>query len=108
MVKVGLKMKSHPKSNSGQIKTLDHNLISRLYKELTKELSELIKELNDSSKISAFGAMATLSTKISEIAQDLKKLQRLPTMLTNPFVLADPRDMLDEINKKYSKKRSKK
>lgn len=101
-------MKGNPKNNSGQIKSLDHNLIGRLYKELTKELSELIKELNDSSKIGAFGAMATLSTRISEIAQDLKKLQHLPTMLTNPFILADPRDLLDEINKKYSKKRSKK
>ncbi len=90
------------------VKALDHDLINRLYKELTKELTELIKELNDSSKISAFGAMATLSSTISEIAADLKKLQRLPSMLTNPFVMADPRTILDDISKKYSKKKSKK
>lgn len=90
------------------IKVLDQGLIDRLYKDLTKELSELIKELNDSSKIGAFGAMATLSAKVSDIAADLKKLQHLPTMLTNPFVMADPRSILDEINKKYTKKKSKK
>ena len=55
------------------IRALDQDLIDHLYKELTKELSELIKELNDSSKIGAFGAMATLSNKVSEIAGDLKK-----------------------------------
>lgn len=91
----------------GSIKVLDQDLIDRLYKELTKELSELIKELNDSSKIGAFGAMATLSAKVSDIAADLKKLQHLPTMLTNPFVMADPRVVLDEISRKYSKKKSK-
>lgn len=92
----------------GATRVLDQELIDRLYKDLTKELSELIKELNDSSKIGAFGAMATLSTKVADIASDLKKLQHLPTMLTNPFVMADPRTILDEINRKYSKKRSKK
>ena len=92
----------------GSIRALDQDLIDSLYKELTKELAELIKELNDSSKIGAFGAMATLSAKISEIASDLKKLQHLPTMLTNPFVMADPRTILDEIKRKYSKKKNKK
>lgn len=101
-------MKSSPKNNAiGRVKGLDHNVIESLYKDLTKELSELIKELNDSSKIGAFGAMATLSTKISDIASDLKKLQHLPSMLTNPFVLADPREILEEISKKYGKKRKK-
>ncbi len=99
-----------PRNNSKNdpqipIRALDQDLIDHLYKELTMELSELIKELNNSSKIGAFGAMATLSTKVSEIAADLKKLQHLPTMLTNPFVMADPRDILDEISKKYSKKK---
>ena len=93
---------------NGSVKGLDRDLIDCLYKELTKELNDLIKELNDSSKISAFGAMATLSTKVSEIASDLKKLQHLPNMLTNPFVMADPRSILDEISKKYSKKKNKK
>ena len=97
----------HNSKHDLSIKALDHNLIDRLYKELTKELSELIRELNDSSKIGAFGAMATLSSKIADIASDLKKLQHLPTMLTNPFVMADPRTILDEIAKKYSKKKTK-
>ena len=102
-------MRSHHKHNPATpIKALDQGLIDRLYKELTKELSELIKELNDSSKISAFGAMATLSNKVSDIAADLKKLQHLPTMLTNPFVKSDPRTILDDIERKYSKKKSKK
>lgn len=101
-------MRPHSKTeHSTQVRALDHNLIERLNKELTKELSELIKELNDSAKIGAFGAMATLSSRISEIAQDIKKLQHLPTMLTNPFVMADPRTMLEELSKKYSKKRKK-
>ena len=101
--------KQNPKNDSQiPIRALDQDLIDHLYKELTKELSELIKELNDSSKIGAFGAMATLSSKVSEIAGDLKKLQHLPTMLTNPFIMSDPRSILDEISKKYSKKRSKK
>ena len=102
------KLKSQSKNNLQEIKALDHSLIDRLYKELTKELDELIKELNDSSKIGAFGAMATLSSSISEIAADLKKLQHLPGMLTNPFVLADPREILEEIEKKYSKKKKRK
>lgn len=102
-------MRSHSKIvHSTQVKALDHNLIERLNKELTKELSELIKELNDSSKIGAFGAMATLSSKVSEIAQDIKKIQHLPSMLTNPFVMADPRAILEELEKKYSKKRKSK
>lgn len=102
-------MRSHPKNNSQiTIKALDQSLIDRLYKDLTKELNELIKELNDSSEIGAFGAMATLSGKISDIAADLKKLQHLPSMLTNPFIMSDPRAILDEISKKHSKKRSKK
>lgn len=86
-------------------RVLDQALIDHLYKDLTRELNELIKELNDSSKISAFGAMATLSNKISDIAADLKKLQHLPTMLTNPFVTTDPREILDGLSKKYSKKK---
>ncbi len=90
-----------------QIKALDHRLIERLYKELTKELEDLMKELNDSSTMGAFGAMATLSTNISDIAADIKKLQHLPSMLTNPYVLADPRTILDEITKKYIKKNKK-
>lgn len=98
-------MRSHSKSETTTIRALDQDLIDRLYKDLTKELSELIKELNDSAKIGAFGAMATLSSKVSEIAADLKKLQRLPNMLTNPLVMADPRTILDEISKKYSKKK---
>lgn len=100
------KMRSNPKKeNLTPIKALDQNLIDRLYKDLTKELGELIKELNDSSKIGAFGAMATLSAKVSDIAADLKKLQHLPNMLTNPFVMTDPRSILDEIIRKYSKKK---
>ena len=99
-------MRSHSKKEQlTPIRPLNQDLIDELYKELTKELEDLIGELNDSSKISAYGAMATLSNKISDIAADLKKLQRLPTMLRNPFVLADPRQILDEIEKKYSKKR---
>lgn len=102
-------MRSQPKNNpASTVKALDQDLIDRLYKELTKELAELIKELNDSSKIGAFGAMATLSAKVSDIAADLKKLQHLPSMLTNPFVMADPRTILDEISRKYSKKRKSK
>ncbi|MBI3589806.1 MAG: hypothetical protein HY094_00285 [Candidatus Melainabacteria bacterium] len=102
-------MRQNPKNEIvGSIRALDQELIDRLYKDLTKELSELIKELNDSSKIGAFGAMATLSTKISDMASDLKKLQHLPTMLTNPFIMADPRTILDEISKKYGKKKNKK
>ena len=101
-------MRQNPKNEIvGSIRALDQELIDRLYKELTKELAELIKELNDSSKIGAFGAMATLSTKISNMASDLKKLQHLPTMLTNPFIMADPRTILDEISKKYGKKKRK-
>jgi len=90
------------------LRVLDQGLIDRLYKELTKELAELIKELNDSSTIGAFGAMATLSNKVSEIAADLKKLQHLPNMLRNPFIMADPRDILDEMEKKYTKKKKSK
>lgn len=101
-------MRSNQKNESSSIKALDQTLIDRLYKDLTKELEELMKELNDSSKIGAFGAMATLSSKVSDIAADLKKLQHLPSMLTNPFVMADPRNILDEINKKYSTKKRKK
>ncbi len=101
-------MPASPKNEHTQpIRGLDQDLIDKLYKDLSKELEVLIKELNDSSNIGAFGAMATLSSKISEIASDLKKLQHLPTMLTNPFVLSDPREILDEINKKYSKKKKK-
>lgn len=88
------------------VKALDQGLIDNLYKDLTKELELLVKELNDSSKIGAFGAMATLSSKISEISGDLKKLQHLTSMLTNPFVMTDPRTILDELSKKYSKKRN--
>ena len=102
-------MKSSSRSqNLAPIKALDQDLINKLYKDLSNELEDLIKELNESSKISAFGAMATLSSKVSEIAKDLKALQRLPNMLRNPFVLADPREILDEIEKKYSKKKKKK
>ena len=102
-------MRSHSKQNPQiPVRALDQSLIDHLYKELTKELSELIKELNDSSKIGAFGAMATLSSKVSEIAADLKKLQHLPTMLTNPFVMADPRNILEDLEKKYSNKKKKK
>ena len=100
----------HNQKNSIQIssiRSLDHDLIDSLYKELSKQLSNLIKELNDSSSIGAFGAMVTLSTKISEMASDLKKLQHLPAMLTNPYVKEDPRDLLDEINKKYGKRKKK-
>lgn len=89
----------------GAVKALDESLIEELYKELTDELADLIKELNNSSNIGAYGAMATISTKISDIASDLKKLQHLPTMLTNPYVMSDPRTILDEITKKYSKKK---
>ena len=99
-------MRHHSKRETmNPVKALDQELIDRLYKELTKELTDLIKELNDSSGIGAFGAMATLSSKISEIAADLKKLQRLPSMLTNPFVMSDPRAILDDISKKYSTKK---
>lgn len=102
-------MKSNPKSEDlAPIRSLDQSLIDRLYKELSKELEEIIKELNDSCKINAYGAMATLSKKVSDIAADLKKLQHLPNMLRNPFVMADPRDILDEISKKYGKKKTKK
>ena len=101
-------MASSSKNNLPPVKALDQELIDRLYKDLTKELEELIQELNNSSKIGAFGAMATLSSKVSDIAADLKKLQHLPSMLTNPFVMADPRNILDEINKKYSTKKRKK
>lgn len=94
--------------NDIPLRTLDQELIDGLYKQLTKELDDLVKELNNSSKINAFGAMATLSAKVSDIAADLKKLQHLPTMLTNPFVMADPRTILDEIQRKYSKKRKSK
>lgn len=94
--------------NDIPLRTLDQELIDGLYKQLTKELDDLVKELNNSSKINAFGAMATLSAKVSDIASDLKKLQHLPTMLTNPFVMADPRTILDEIQRKYSKKRKSK
>ena len=101
-------MRSNQKNESVPIRALDQELIDNLNKQLTKELSELIKELNDSAKIGAYGAMATLSSKVSEIAADIKKLQHLPTMLTNPFVMDDPRDILDEVSKKYNKKKSKK
>lgn len=101
-------MRSNQKNESVPIRALDQELIDNLNKQLTKELSELIKELNDSAKIGAYGAMATLSSKVSEIAADIKKLQHLPTMLTNPFVMEDPRDVLDEVSKKYSKKKTKK
>ena len=102
-------MQKNPKDNSSiPVKALDQKLIDQLYKELSKELAELINELNDSSKIGAFGAMATLSSKISEIAGDLKTLQHLPTMLTNPYIMADPRDILNDITKKYSNKKRKK
>lgn len=102
-------MKSNSKSEDlAPIRSLDQDLIDRLYKELSKELEDLIKELNDSSKINAYGAMATLSKKVSDMAADLKKLQHLPNMLRNPFIMADPRDILDEISKKYSKKKTKK
>ena len=103
-------MRNNSKSNplGSSIKGLDQSLIDKLYKDLAKELSDLLQELNDCSKMGAFGAMATLSSKVSEIAADLKKLQHLPNMLTNPFVLSDPRSILDEISKKYSKKRKSK
>ena len=102
-------MRSSSKSeNTSSIKALDQSLIDRLYKELITELEELIKELNHSAKIGAFGAMATLSSKVSEIAADIKKLQHLPNMARNPFVMADPRTLLDELEKKYSKKKKKK
>ena len=102
-------MKPNQKNTAltSSIRSLDHDLIDSLYKELAKQLSDLIKELNDSSQIGAFGAMVTLSTKISEMAGDLKKLQHLPSMLTNPYVMEDPRDILEEINKKYGKKKKK-
>src|SRR3989338_734066 len=98
-------MPSSAKNNLPPVKALDQELIDKLYKELTKELEELIKELNNSSKIGAFGAMATLSSKVSDISGDLKKLQHLPSMLTNPFVMTDPRSILEDLSKKYSKKR---
>lgn len=99
-------MRSNSKSqNFAPIKSLDQELIDKLYKDLTNELEDLIKELNDSSEIGAFGAMATLSSKVSEIAKDLKTLQRLPNMLRNPFVMSDPREILDELEKKYGKKK---
>lgn len=101
-------MRTSPKNNTPHIKALDQTLIDKLYKDLTKELDDLLKELNDSAKIGAFGAMATLSSKVSDIAADLKKLQHLPSMVTNPFVMSDPRTILDEINKKYGKKKNKK
>lgn len=86
------------------IKALDQKLIDDLQAVLSKELESLLLELNNSSKIGAFGAMATISTQISEIASDIKKLQHLPNILTNPFVMSDPRAILDEISKKYTKK----
>ena len=99
-------MRSNSKHETqANIKALDQDLIDKLYKELSKELSELIKELNDSAKIGAYGAMATLSNKVSDIAADLKKLQHLPNMLTSPFVMADPRTILEELSKKYSRKK---
>jgi len=101
-------MKSHSKNESVPIRALDQELINLLYKQLTDELAELIKELNDSSKIGAFGAMSTLSAKISEMAADIKKLQHLPSMLTNPFIMQDPRDVLDDLTKKYNKKKKSK
>jgi hypothetical protein len=102
-------MKQAPKNPGFEpIKALDQDLIDHLYKDLTRELEELIKELNDSSKIGVFGAMATLSNKVSDIAGDLKKLQHLPSMLRNPFIMSDPREVLDEIEKKYNKKKKKK
>ena len=101
-------MKSQQKNESLPIRALDQELIDALYKQLTNELADLIKELNDSSKIGAFGAMSTLSGKISEMAADIKKLQHLPSMLTNPFIMQDPRDVLDELTKKYNKKKKKK
>jgi hypothetical protein len=104
-------MTTNPKNNtSPPIRALDQELIDRLYKELTNELELLLAELNDSSKMGAYGATATLSAKIADIASDLKKLQHLPSMLTNPFVMADPREILDEIYKKHLKnlKRKKK
>ena len=97
-------MTSQNKQNLIPVKALDQKLIDRLYKELTKELGKLIKELNDSSKMGAYGAMATLSVKVSEMAKDLKQLQRLPAILTDPKVTTDPRKTLEEISKKYSKK----
>ncbi len=101
-------MKSNQKNESLPIRVLDKDLIDSLYKQLSEELSQLIKELNDSSKIGAFGAMATLSAKVSEMASDIKKLQHLPTMLTNPFIKQDPREILDDLSKKYTKKKKKK
>ena len=101
-------MRSNQKNESVPIRALDQELIDNLNKQLTKELSELIKELNDSAKIGAYGAMATLSSKVSEIAADIKKLQQIPTMLTNPFGMEDPRDVLDNISKKDRKKKAKK
>lgn len=87
------------------IRALDQELIDALYSELSSELEKLLNELNDSSKIGAYGATATISAKVSEIASDLKMLQRLPSMLTNPFIKDDPREILDEISKKYRKKK---
>ena len=100
-------MKNNQKSQAVSIRSLDQDLIDNLYKELSKQLSDLIKELNNSSQIGAFGAMVMLSSKISEVASDLKKLQHLPTMLTNPYMKEDPRDLLNELNKKYGKKKKK-
>ncbi len=101
-------MAQSSKNSNPSIKTLDQELIDKLYNELTVELSRLIEELNSSTKIGAYGATATLSAKISEIAGDIKKLQHLPNMLTNPFIMDDPREILDSITKKYTKKKKKK
>lgn len=98
-------MSSQEKKSTQTIRALDQELIDELYKTLTSELDKLLAELNDSSKMGAYGATATLSSKIAELAADLKKLQHLPTMLTNPFVMSDPRDILDEISNKYLKKK---
>ncbi len=89
------------------MRILNQELIDKLYTTLSNELSKLLDELNSSAKMGAYGAAATLSSRVADIASDLKKLQHLPNMLTNPFILSDPREILDEINKKYSKKTKK-